>query len=164
MIVKTKSIDAYKYYKKNNEDALDNKTYLLVANGFVKFMMSKVLDGYEVALSHGDSLGNICGRGRKPNIKITSGGGIMGLAPDRAGTHRLWQTNPEAKEKGNILFFTNEHSNGISYRLEWLRTNIKVQNNNFYTLIFTKGPLGVKRAFSKRIKAGQEYLIIDKNK
>lgn len=160
--METKNLrDSYKYYKTYGEhNKVDIKTYLLIVTGFIKYIMFKVFEGYDVNLSTNNSLGMLGVRGTKVIPRLSDKGNIIGLAPDWVKTNELWNRNPEAKQKKELIFCMNEHTNGVRYRISWIKKGIKLSNNSLYSLIFTKGPSGNKRRLNKLIKEeGKEYLV-----
>ena len=152
--------DSYKFYKQTAEhEKVDIKIYLSIVLGFIKCLMGKVFEGYDVNLSSNNSLGTIGIRGTKVKPKISKNGKIMGLAPDWVKTNELWNNNPEAKQNKELIFCMNEHTNGIRYRINWFKRGITSTNGYLYSLIFTKGPSGNKRKVRDLVISGKEYLV-----
>lgn len=147
--------DSYKHYRENNERPVDIKTYMHIATGFLSFMMKKVLDGFQVQVSNAHSMGVFAVVGKKPKIRIDDEGNIKGLAIDWKETNKLWTDNPEAKEKKQYVYHTNEHSNGIRYNLVWWKTDMKIGNKYLYSFTFCKP---AKRKLAALIRTGKEYL------
>ena len=102
--------DSYKLYKKENPDGVDIKTYINMCNEFNKFLIEKVLEGEEVTLPA--RMGTIYIFGRKQEINFDENGDVKGLAPDWVKTKKLWQNNPEAKQRKQIMYHTNESTGG----------------------------------------------------
>lgn len=151
--------NSYDLYIDRNENPVDKKQYLDIVYGFMKFQMDMVIAGYKVNLGAGGSLGTICIVGSKVRPRLNKDGEIRGLAPDWRKTIALWKRDEEAKNKKEIVYCFNEHSNSIRYRIIWYRDTIKVINHKIYNLIFTKGPNGNKRKVYNSIKAGKEYIV-----
>ena len=150
----------YHGYRKNNPSPKVNSViYLEIVAGFIKYIMSKVLRGHDVKLSTGNSLGTIGVRGRKVKPFLNENGEIKGIAPSWSKTKKLWDENPEAKEKKELVYCFNEHSNGYKYNLIWFRKDMKLHNKSYYYLSFSRAN---KRALWKLINQGQEYLTVDK--
>lgn len=153
--------DSFAFYKNSVETpVLDIRIYMSIVLGFIQFIMRRVFEGNDVRLSVNQSLGTIAVRGTKITPRINEEGRITKLAPDWGATKKLWACNPEAKEKKEVLYCFNEHTNGIRYRIVWYLQGIKVPNKSLYSLIFSKGVNGNKRLLSKHIKQGKEYALI----
>ena len=131
----------------------DVNTYIAIINGFMKFFTAKLFDTGGVMLP--ERLGNLQIVGRKVKVKIEDGE-IKGLAPDWANTKKLWKEDEEAKANKQLVYHFNEHTNYVRYRLFWSKARALVTNKTLYSLVLTRTN---KRAVSKLIKAGKEYLI-----
>lgn len=153
--MKPKNIrDSYKLYKKESPNGVDVKTYVGLCNEFNKFLVEKTLDGMEVTLPC--RIGYLHITGRKQEIKFDENGDVKGLAPDWVRTKKLWDSNPEAKERKQLLFHTNEHTGGVRYKFFWSKNRIFLQNKALYSFRLARAN---KRAILKKIKEGKEYLI-----
>lgn len=144
--------DSYKYYKKNSDKPVDLKTYLDITQRYMKFLMSKVFEGWEVVLPAVMGLIAILGRKKKPSLD--ENGNIVGAAPDWKATNELRKKFPGTKE---IIYHFNEHSNNIRYKIYWSKKGVITQNKKFYNLRFSRAN---KRAAAKKIKEGVEYAIL----
>lgn len=160
MIEKKNLRDSYRFYRETTEDSVaDIILYLKVVLGFIKYMMGKVFDGYDVKLSVGNSLGIIGVRGTKDKPKLDEFGNIVGLATDWKATNELRKIDEKAREEKTRVYHFNEHTAGVRYRLVWFRGGTKVPNSGLYSLEFTKGLNGNKRTMSRMVKQGKEYLV-----
>ncbi len=149
---------SYKLYKQlhTKEDShliVDIKTYIDIANKYNKFLLDKVLDGEEVTLPA--KMGTIYIRGSKQKIRFDENG-LPLLAPDWTKTLAYWKNNPQAKEDKKLLYCTNEHTDGVRYKIIWSKKRIMVENKTLYSLRLTRTN---KRNISATIKKGKEYLI-----
>lgn len=156
--------DSYKYFykeecRKSEEEPVSLRVYLDIVHGFIKFILRKIFQGYDVELSTGKSLGTVGIRGNVKIGRLNKEGEIRGLPPDWGATKRLWRDCPECMERREIIYHTNEHTNGISYQFVWKRVGMKIAHKKIYSLILTKGPKGNKRAISKAIISGQEFIV-----
>lgn len=143
---------SYKQYKKDCQNTVDIKTYIDISTRYIKFLMDKVVDGYEVTLPN--RLGTLRVYGIKQEVKFVDGK-IKGLSPNWQKTLELWRTNPEAKEKKQMVYNTNEHSGGMRYKFIWSKTRILVLNKSLYSLRMTREN---KRKIYKAVMAGKEYV------
>ena len=146
---------SYKLFSQQNEDKLDIKIYLKIVSGFIKFLMDKVFEGYEVKLP--GRLGSFYIRGKKVKPKLSPEGEVIGLAPDWGATNKMWASDPVAKENKTIAYCFNEHSGGLRYKIIWSKTNVNVRNKTFYSVKFSRNN---KRNVVKQIKSGKEYITI----
>jgi hypothetical protein len=155
MIIKINIRDSYKFYKNTVEGAKDIKTYMNVATGYLKFLSMKLLEGFQVQLSNGSSLGTFAIVGKKLKPTIDENGKVRGLAPDWKSTMELWGRDATAKENKTMVYYLNEHTAGYKYNLVWWKTDMKIGNKFLYSFTFCKP---VKRALSKMLREGKEYL------
>ena len=147
---------SYKFFLKNNKSEVTKKEYCNIAEDFLKFISSKLLEGYTVKLPERLGYLYVMGRKIKPVIDKETGQ-IKGLAPDWRQTKEYWAKNPEAKDKKELLYFLNEHTQQIRYKLFWSKKRIFLNNKYIYSFRFTRAN---KRALAKLIKEGKEFYTI----
>lgn len=145
--------DSYKLYKQNSSNPVDTRTYILYANEYNKFLIDKVLEGYEVTLP--SRFGTLCIVGKKQKISFDENGKMKGLAPDWVKTKKLWNDNPEAKEKKQLLYHTNADTDNTRYKFFWSKQRILIQNKILYSLRLTRDN---KRAVHNLIEQGKQYV------
>lgn len=148
--------EAYTYYKSNtsSDEILNISEYRKLMNSFNTFLMKKVLEGNEVILP--SRMGRISIQGIHQNIRVDENGKIKGTRIDWKSTKDLWARDTEHAQKKTLIYFFNEHSDGIKYSFKWSKNNVPVQNKNFYTFIPSRHN---KRTLAKLIKGGAEYII-----
>lgn len=157
MIEKVNLRDSYKYYKNTTSTPVDVRIYLYIVAGFIKFLVKKVFEGYDVQLSGGRSLGTIAIRGKRTNVRVDEiTGEILGAAVNWKDTKKLWEANPIAKEQGDKIFYLNEHTNGVRYSFKWFMQGMNVANKNLYFLKLCKPN---KRKLVALLNDGKEYLV-----
>lgn len=144
---------SYKDYKTQVEEPIDIKTYILIVNGFMKFIVMKLFHKGEVMLP--ERLGNIDIIGHKPTVEIVDGE-IKGLAPDWAKTKLLWEEDEESRINKTLVYHFNEETEGIRYRFRWSKNRVMVANKTLYSIRMCRAN---KRALSALVKQGKEYLI-----
>lgn len=173
---KTNVRDSYKLYRDNNELVVPRVIYLEIVFKFIKFIMDKVFEGYDVKLL---MLGIIGIRSRKvvPKIDIGNDGKeyITGLAPNWRKTKELWKekadelgisyenyisTIPKEKRPPPVLCF-NEHSNGLIYNIMWYNHDVIIKNRTLYSLRFSREN---KRRLSRMIMKGEAEFLDIKSK
>lgn len=145
--------DSYKLYKKLTTNPVDIKDYIIYANEYNKFLMNKVLEGNEVTLP--SRLGTLSIIGKKQKISFDENGKIKGLAPDWVKTKQLWDSNQTAKEKKQIVYHTNSHTDNTRYKFFWSKQRILIQNKILYALKMTRDN---KRKVHFLIKEGKQYI------
>lgn len=146
--------DAYTFYRKLNKHGVLLPEFLDIVTGYAKYIMDRLLDGDTVQLP--ERLGTLEFSGIKVKPRLDEDGNIKGLSPDWKKTNELWNRCPECKEKKEFVYFFNEHSQGIRYKLRWSKKRVFVSNKEFYTfkLSFTN-----RKRFKDSILNGSEYLV-----
>ena len=147
----------YKNNKKDKDSSLDFKTYREILYKFNTFLMQKILEGQEVILP--SRMGRLCILGTKQNIKVDEDGKIKGLRIDWKSTKELWARDPKMKEEKRLVYFFNEHTEGINYSFKWFKSRVLITNKYYYTFVPSRHN---KRLLAKLIKTeSAEYLIKD---
>lgn len=131
----------------------DLRRNIEIANNFNRYLVDKVTEGYDVVLPY--KLGTLSIIGRKPKLRFREDGTPV-LPPDWVGTKKLWDSNPEAKEKKTLLYHTNEHTDGVIYKYFWSKKRVLVSYKKLYNLVMTREH---KRAVHHLIKQGKEYFV-----
>ena len=144
---------SYKTYKETVNTPIEEKQYLKIANGYMKFLIQKVLEGEEVTMPA--RLGTLFIQGVKKNLKFNKDG-IPLLPPNWAATKKLWDSNPDAKATKKIVYCLNEETDGVVYKLHWSKNRVPIENKLYYNFILTRAN---KRAIHQQIIKGKEYLI-----
>lgn len=144
--------DSYKMYKESAENPVDSKTYIKYANEYNKFLAEKALEGHEVTLPMRSGVLSVIGR--KQKVRFDENGKIKGLAPDWVKTKQLWDSNPEAKEKKQLVYHTNEETDGVIYKFFWSKKRMLTTNKILYALRMTREN---KRAANSLIKGGKQF-------
>lgn len=142
---------SYKDYKKSNSVIMSITNYCKIAALYNKFLLGKVLDGYEVFLPC--RLGTLSIVGRKQKYRVENGE-IKGLAPDWVKTKELWLKNEEARRSKKLLYHMNTHTDGVRYKYIWSKKNVLVTNKTLYSLRMTRGN---KRTANALIVQGKAF-------
>lgn len=145
--------DSYKIYKEWSRKPMEKSEYLELANEFMKFISQELLETGEIILPLRLGKVQILGKKLKPKFED---GVIKGLAPDWVSTKKLWEEDEEAKKNKQLVYHFNEDTNGIRYRYYWNKTRVLVSNKALFILKMSRAN---KRALSKIVKEGKEYLI-----
>jgi len=144
---------SYKRYSKEMEKPVELKTFIPIANGYMEFLIEKVISGEEVTLPA--KLGTLFIQGVKKKL-VFNRDGIPMLPPNWGETKKLWDRNPDAKATKKVVYCLNEETNGVVYKLHWSKNRVPIENKLYYNFILTREN---KRAIHKQIKQGKEYLI-----
>ena len=128
--------------------------YNEITKGFMKFIMKKVHEGEQVELPA--RMGIMIIAGRKVIPRFNNEGEITNLAPDWVSTKKLWESNPEARERKQLVYHFNEHTAGIRYKLCWNKGMSGALNKILY--IF-KPSRENKRKVWKQIESGKEFYV-----
>jgi hypothetical protein len=144
---------SYKLYKKQVETSIEQKEFLQIANGYMEFLIQKVLEGEEITMPA--RLGTLFIQGVKKKLKYNRDG-VPLLPPNWAATKKLWDSNPDAKATKKIVYCLNEETDGVVYKLHWSKNRVPIENKLYYNFILTRAN---KRAIHQQIKQGKEYLI-----
>ena len=67
-------------------------------------------------------------------------------------TRKLWKDNPKSKEKGVKIRYTNEHTDGHTFRIFYIRSKANYKNKSIYKMQFNRQ---MKRQLSQSIFAGR---------
>lgn len=152
--------DCYLFYSQNSKTPVSSKLYKEIVYGFFKFIIRKVLEGFEVHLSGGHTLGTLSVQGTKLQAKVDEETGeIKGLPIDWKTTKQMWEKYPEQKYK-EYYYHLNEHSGGVLYSLHWRKESSLLINKYLYAFIPCRAN---KRTVPKKVREGNEYYVHDKS-
>jgi len=149
---------SYPYYVENNKEHVDIKTYLKINYLYFKFLIFKVLSGEEVTLP--SKFGTLKVLGKKIKIKFDEKGRPSNLAPNWKATKELWASNEDAKKRKQIIWYTNDETDNVTYRYHWSKRNMLIGNKMLYSLTLSRHN---KRTLSKKISVENKDYIIQKN-
>jgi phage FluMu protein Com len=148
--------DSYTLFKERFKDTTISKSdYVKIAGAFLKYIMKRVI--YNSDTVHLPfKTGVIEVIGLRSKITIGENGEIKGLSPNWKKTKELYEKCPECKEKRQIVYNTNEHTDGIRYKFNWGLRNMVMKNKLYYVLKMTREN---KRNLYRAILNGQEYEV-----
>jgi len=144
---------SYKRYSKEMEKPVELNTFVSIANGYMQFLINKVIEGEEVTLPA--KLGTMFIQGVKKKLAFNKDG-VPLLPPNWGETKKLWERNPEAKATRKVVYCLNEETNGVVYKLHWSKNRVPIENKLYYNFILARAN---KRAIHSNIKQGKEYII-----
>lgn len=100
-----------------------------------------------------NKIGKIELRKIKTEVKIDEDGNILNNLPTNwKATRELWATNPRAKEKKIKIRYTNEHTDGHTFRIFYRTSKANYKNKSIYKMQFNRS---MKRQLSLSIFAGR---------
>ena len=144
---------SYNTYKKLGGKNLDLSTFVRLNKEFIKYFMDQVWKGLKVKFPA--NMGSLMIKGRKLKPKFDEEGNIIsGLSVDWKSTTDFWKEFPEEGEKKTLIYHTNDHTNGISYKYYWSKKGLRATFKNLWSLKMSRGN---KREISKLIKKGATY-------
>ena len=89
----------------------------------------------------------------KTEVKIGDDGKVINNLPvNWRETRKLWEENQAAKIKGTKIRYTNEHTDGHTFRIFYIRSKANYKNKSMYKLQFNRE---MKRQLSTSIFAGR---------
>lgn len=143
------------FKKKNKGFPIDRDTYKKIVDKYLQHFTDLVISGKAVRIPGKMGSLTVVGKKVKPRIDKETGE-IVGLSPDWAKTLKLWNEKPEARKKGEKIYFLNEHSDYIRYKFLWSKRNIYCEHKNYYSLQMC---WAAKRTLASEIKKGKEYFV-----
>lgn len=146
---------SYNFYKGNTNNPVSALEYRRIVYQFFVFMLKELFSAKEVIIPC--KLGSLQIIGKKKKPKLDEDGNIKGLSVDWKETKALWSRCESCKDKKQLVFHFNEHTNGIRYKFKWTKKNVIVANKGFY---YFKPSRYVKRELAKLIKQGKEFFIL----
>jgi hypothetical protein len=141
--------DYYKYYKETNPSSevtrvKYNKIISQINEEIINMMLN---ESFEYKLPHINATLTIRKDKRKPTIKD---GKVVNSSPvDWVTTKKLWEEDPETKEKGLLVRYLNTHTAGYVFRIYLKKFGASIKNRSYYKF---KPSRKFQRALSARIK------------
>ena len=144
--------DSYKFYKSKSESSVSLSDYRRVINAFHKLVMKHIIEeGDTVYLPLRMGCLQIVGNINKPKIVD---GVIKGLPIRWSKTKELWDSCPEAKERGQVIYCTNEETGGIRYKFQWVTKKVWAKYKSLYSFRPSRTN---KRSVYRQVINGKEY-------
>lgn len=137
-----KSIDLYKYYKKNvkpikklitNELSIgsydvSNKLFTQILSDFNESIIKMMIhENFEYKVQY--NLGSIRIKKYKAKYKFKEDGDLdtRTLPVNWKETKDLWEKDQDAKNKKILVFYSNSHTNGYRYKFYWNKNKAKTK-------------------------------------
>ena len=145
--------DFYRDFKKNNpEIEMTRGEYGLILNGFNSHLREKISSkgaGFILPCR----IGRVELRKIKTEVKLDEDGNIVNNLPvNWKATREFWKSNEDAKEKNVKIRFTNEHTDGYTFKVSYLKSKALYKNKSVYKIRFNRE---LKRNLSKSIFKGR---------
>lgn len=144
--------DYYKFYQKRyGNKSLTYKEYSKIIDivfSAIRDRMSQTMYDYKLPFG----LGRILVRKYLPKVRLDDNGNpYKRLAPNWEATLKMWDEYPEAKERKQLVYHTNDHSAGYLFMIDYKKDNCKFANKVFYIAQMNRK---FKRDVSKNIING----------
>ncbi len=131
------SKEIYEHYKKNLDTIEKGSGYDIpryVINSAIhevnkRIMNEMLMSNTFIKLPYG--LGTLSIFKNKPELKFNENG-TLNLPRDMKSTYELWESDPEAKEKGKYIYFRNKHTGGYIMYTYWTKNGVKTPNISGY--------------------------------
>jgi len=140
-------------YKETYKGKLSKQTYKKIIKYFVDAFIEYVYAGHEVLLP--SSLGSVYIKGRKYKVRKFENG-RYNIPIDWEETYALWENCPECAERGEKIYQTNDHSDGVVYRIVFSNNQSKYRFRKIYRLVPVRT---FKRGLAQMIKKGQKFYV-----
>lgn len=153
--------DYYRFFKKNNPDInITRAEFGAIIKEFNSHTRDRMaLKGAGFILPF--RLGKVELRKVKTEVKIDEDGNVINQLPTNwKETRKLWKENPAAKDKGIKIKFTNEHTDGYTFKISYLRGKANFKNKTIYKIRFNRD---LKRNLSASIFAGRIDAFLNPN-
>lgn len=137
---------------RRNGSKVSIKDFIDITTSYALFMVDKVLEGYQVNFPQ--NMGYLTVTGKKRLARFTEDGQIRGLAPDWKKTKELWNERPDLKAKKQLVYCTNEHTNGFVYKYFWNKERAAIEDKAFYSFRLSKPN---KQKLHNKAMEGMEY-------
>lgn len=137
---------------KNKGSEITRKMYGQIIKEYNSFLRDGLsTKGREILLPR--KLGRAELRKSKTELTVDESGNIVNnLAINWKETRKLWLDNQEAKEKKIKIRFTNEHTDGYTFNITYMRSKADFKNKTLYTIRFNRK---LKRDLSESIFNGR---------
>jgi len=140
------------FKKKNKESKVNRKIYGSVIKEFNSFQRDR-LSNKGVEINMPSRLGKIELRKNKSEIRINEDGTVKNNLPvNWKDTRKLWIENEFAKEKKIKVRYTNEHTDGYSFKVFFYKRRATFKNKSIYGMRFNRK---LKRDLSDSIFKGK---------
>lgn len=139
--------DYYSYYNKKYNPNVSRKRYNDIISDFNNGIIDLILnDNLEYLIPHIHI--TLCVRKDKRAPRIINGKLYNNTPVDPVKTKKLWDSDPDAKEKKILVRFNNSHTSGYVFRIYAKKFSRIYKNKKYYKF---KPARGFKRLLAKRI-------------
>ena len=126
--------DYFRFYKQTSKNPKGKAKFSSVLKDYLNANRNAVSNfGYIFVLPQ--RMGRVEIRKNKAEIKVGKDGVIINkLAINWKETKKLWEENPEAKEKKIKIRYTNEHTGGYVFRPRYMKNTANYKNKSIYRM------------------------------
>lgn len=144
--------DFYKHFVKETGSKLTRAKFGEILREFNTHVRDRIsTKGAEYIMPN--RIGKIELRKVKTEVKIAEDGSIINNLPvNWQETRKLWAENEKAKDKKIKIRYTNEHTDGHTFRIYYRKSKANFRNKSIYKMQFNRD---MKRQLSKSIFAGK---------
>ncbi len=145
--------DYYTYFCRNNKDIkITRKQFGDIIKLFNSHLRDRLSNkGVDIVLP--SRIGRVELRKVKTEVTINEDGEVVDNLPTNwKATRELWRSNPIAREKKIKIKFTNEHTDGYTFKVSYLKSRANFKNKSIYKIRFNRD---LKRNLSKSIFEGK---------
>lgn len=128
--------EVYKFYQSNSDAPLEYSMFGKIYKAFFAEISRIIIyEAFEFRVPH--RLGRLRIRKYKPKVKVNSDGTLdkSRLRPNWGKTNALWARSEEAKKNKQLVYHTNDHSDGYQHRFFWEKRMMNVPNYSAYSFI-----------------------------
>ena len=146
--------DYYKSFRRKNKDSSikTSDVYSSILKEFYSHIRESIATKGAVVILP-SRIGQIALKKNKPEVFIEEDGTVKNNLPTNwKDTRKLWSDNPSAKEKGIKIKFTNEHTDGWTFKVCFIKSKATFKNKSVYKLRFNRN---LKRTLSRSIFEGK---------
>lgn len=140
--------DYYKHYCKKVDKPVSKERFYAILDDYLNEIHNMISqEGYEYDMPC--RIGKIQFRKYKSEVKLSNDGKVINNLPiNWKATNKLWEENPNAKEKKILVRHVNKHTGGYTYTLRYIKYNATYKNKTAYKMFInremrrkTQGPI-----------------------
>jgi hypothetical protein len=154
--------EIYKYYKSYSENPVEYQIFVRAWKDFAEQIINDIVfTGKDFMMPF--RIGNLGIRKHKIIVNVNADGTIdkRYLRPDWASTKKLWEDDPEAKKRKQLVFHLNKHFRGFNCKWFWDKSTCSITNQTAYSLVMSRTN---KRKLAQAIFSGEVDYYEQKSK
>lgn len=145
--------DYYRFFvRKHNKRHISRNIFGAVVREFNEHVRDR-LSTKGIGYIFPSKIGKVELRKKKTEVFVDDDGKIINKLPiNWRETRKLWKSNPKAREDRVKIKYTNEHTDGYTFRILYLRAKANYKNKSIYKIQFNRD---MKRNLSNSIFQGR---------